>query len=455
MKKEMNNGITLVALVITIVILLMLAGISINIVLGDNGVVTKAQQAKISTNLGSYNEQLNMFITDKKMENNDFYEGSLTAGKSTLSYNTKNYDGGTIKDIIPNISNEYLDKLEIIKGKLVVNTQDKRLIKIVQDMGLEANPYNIVDGVLTSSNNNLLLVDDQGTLTLPDSVNAIGEGAFSNVEGLKTIIIPGTVKTIGKNAFRANSTLEKVIVMDGVKTIEASAFEECTKLKSISLPDSINKIGSRAFRKCAQLSKIEIPSLISVIESQSFLKSGLIEVSFRGKNVQSIKSLAFSSSNIKKIQIGENIREIYTDSFSNCNSLIDIQIQNNDSFSYQNGILIDKINKKMLFASTKYYEKEMTFTIPDGIIDASCQIPDNITKLIVPQSTSKISAAYLPSTLKEVQIDDNNTSFKTVENCIYTKKENETLLYCYSKESVITLNEEAKNIGDYAFRGSY
>ena len=103
----------------------------------------------------------------------------------------------------------------------------------------------------------------------------------------------------------------------------------------------------------------------------------------------------------------------------------------------------------------KYYEKEMTFTIPDGIIDASCQIPDNITKLIVPQSTSKISAAYLPSTLKEVQIDDNNTSFKTVENCIYTKKENETLLYCYSKESVITLNEEAKNIGDYAFRGSY
>ena len=41
----MKNGITLVALVITIVVLLILAGLSINLVFGDNGIVKKAKEA--------------------------------------------------------------------------------------------------------------------------------------------------------------------------------------------------------------------------------------------------------------------------------------------------------------------------------------------------------------------------------------------------------------------------
>ena len=41
-----QRGITLVSLVITIIVLIILAGISINIVLGENGIITRAQQAK-------------------------------------------------------------------------------------------------------------------------------------------------------------------------------------------------------------------------------------------------------------------------------------------------------------------------------------------------------------------------------------------------------------------------
>ena len=52
-KKE-NKGITLIALVVTIVVLLVLASISINMTIGENGVVTRAQQARITTELDSY-----------------------------------------------------------------------------------------------------------------------------------------------------------------------------------------------------------------------------------------------------------------------------------------------------------------------------------------------------------------------------------------------------------------
>lgn len=41
-----QKGITLVALVVTIIVLIILAGISISLVLGENGIITKAKEAK-------------------------------------------------------------------------------------------------------------------------------------------------------------------------------------------------------------------------------------------------------------------------------------------------------------------------------------------------------------------------------------------------------------------------
>ena len=46
MKKKRNLGITLIALVITIVVLLILAGISLNLLLGNNGIIAKTKDAK-------------------------------------------------------------------------------------------------------------------------------------------------------------------------------------------------------------------------------------------------------------------------------------------------------------------------------------------------------------------------------------------------------------------------
>ena len=54
MKRE--KGITLIALVITIVVLLILAGVSISLVLGQNGLITQAQEAKRKTAEAEKNE---------------------------------------------------------------------------------------------------------------------------------------------------------------------------------------------------------------------------------------------------------------------------------------------------------------------------------------------------------------------------------------------------------------
>ena len=63
MLKE-NKGITLVALVITIIVLLILAGVSISLVVGDNGVLTQSKKSSDSTKLGQMQEALQIAISD-------------------------------------------------------------------------------------------------------------------------------------------------------------------------------------------------------------------------------------------------------------------------------------------------------------------------------------------------------------------------------------------------------
>ena len=52
-----NKGVTLVALVVTIIVLIILAGISINLILGDNGIITIAKKAKENTELAKIEEE--------------------------------------------------------------------------------------------------------------------------------------------------------------------------------------------------------------------------------------------------------------------------------------------------------------------------------------------------------------------------------------------------------------
>lgn len=52
-----QKGITLVALVVTIIVLIILAGVSIALVLGDNGIVTKAKEGKQNYAVSANEEQ--------------------------------------------------------------------------------------------------------------------------------------------------------------------------------------------------------------------------------------------------------------------------------------------------------------------------------------------------------------------------------------------------------------
>lgn len=63
------KGVSLVALVITIIVLLILAGITINFTIGNNGILTKAKDAKEKTNISQAKESVELKIADLQAEN--------------------------------------------------------------------------------------------------------------------------------------------------------------------------------------------------------------------------------------------------------------------------------------------------------------------------------------------------------------------------------------------------
>ena len=66
--KNKEKGITLIALVITIIVLLILAGISIAMLTGENGILTKTSTAKEETKKAQYKEEIGLIIAEKKIE---------------------------------------------------------------------------------------------------------------------------------------------------------------------------------------------------------------------------------------------------------------------------------------------------------------------------------------------------------------------------------------------------
>ena len=92
MKTKEIKGITLVALVVTIVVLLILAGVSINLVLGDNGIITKAKEAQRKSAEASQNDLIGMNELAQQLEeqiNGSTGSGSGNGGAGGSGAGTK------------------------------------------------------------------------------------------------------------------------------------------------------------------------------------------------------------------------------------------------------------------------------------------------------------------------------------------------------------------------------
>ncbi|MBR3163392.1 MAG: hypothetical protein IKF17_04780, partial [Clostridia bacterium] len=77
MKKQ--NGITLIALVITIIVLLILAGITIASLTGENGILSRASESRDSQNKAQVQEELQLIVMESMTEQNGYVASEVAA----------------------------------------------------------------------------------------------------------------------------------------------------------------------------------------------------------------------------------------------------------------------------------------------------------------------------------------------------------------------------------------
>ena len=96
------------------------------------------------------------------------------------------------------------------------------------------------------------------SITIPDDVTSIGEGAFTFCEHLQSINIPDGVTSIGGFAFNRCKSLQSVTIPNSVTSIKDMTFYACSSLQSINIPDSVTSIGDNTFSCCNSLELIYI-----------------------------------------------------------------------------------------------------------------------------------------------------------------------------------------------------
>ena len=79
-----NKGITLIALVITIIVLLILAGVSIAMLTGNNGILSQATNATTETQVGAAEEAIKLTVANIIAEN----EGTPSGGYTKALFDT-------------------------------------------------------------------------------------------------------------------------------------------------------------------------------------------------------------------------------------------------------------------------------------------------------------------------------------------------------------------------------
>ena len=193
------------------------------------------------------------------------------------------------------------------------------------------------------------------TINLPDSLEEIGNNAFSGCSNLSgKVVIPkgvksigssafyscnitelefkseGTLTSIGTNAFYGNGELTNLVIPEGVESIGNEAFRGCTNLTSVYLPSTLSQISTSSispFNACSNIKNITVPNYIvggtSILPSNVFSssKSEIMSVKF-SDTITSISANAFSGfSSITSITIPESVTQIGNNAFSGCSNL--------------------------------------------------------------------------------------------------------------------------------------
>ena len=121
------------------------------------------------------------------------------------------------------------------------------------------------------------------SVTVPYSVNVMGNGVFWDCDSLVSAEIYGSLTYLPADTFHYCSALERVSLTEGMQEIGENAFED-SGLVSITLPETIKKIDTAAFMGCQNLARVFIPYETTSIRNNAFYNCSSLRTVYWGRN---------------------------------------------------------------------------------------------------------------------------------------------------------------------------
>lgn len=249
---------------------------------------------------------------------------------------------------------------------------------------------------------------DLASITIPSTIQSIGEDAFLECDGLKKVYVSSIEDWCkidfsypdanplrrGADLYVDNKLVTDVTIPDGVKSIGKYAFYGYSSLKSISFPSSIRSIGEDAFSDCTNLDEVYATN----IEDWCKIK---FEDEFSNP-IFYARKIYIDGELATDITIPKGITKICDYAFVNCETITNVVIPNS-VISIGNSAFRDCYNLKNIsipnsvvnigegaFSGCSNLEK---VEIPDGIKiikDCTFTFCENLTTIIIPQSVKEI-----------------------------------------------------------------
>ncbi len=295
-------------------------------------------------------------------------------------------------------------------------------------------------------------------LTIPDSVEDIGDEAFADCEELASLSLGSSVRTIGESAFAYCGKLESVTIPASVEAIGNDAFNQCGSLTAFTAASdnpNFSAEGGVLYDKSGETlviyppgkadTSFSIPALVKTIGAYAFARCDNLESITIGGSVETIGESSFAyCENLESVTIGSSVKVIGEKAFSNCYSLESVIFEANSS--------LETIGD----GAFGYCISLISLTLPDSLesIGASAfGYCDSLESINIPASVNTIGdqAFYVIPKLATITVAPDNGYFSAEDNVLYDKAKTLLIRYLPGKTdtsfsvpaSVVTIGEGA------------
>ena len=168
-------------------------------------------------------------------------------------------------------------------------------------------------------------------IIIEEGITGINNRLTNFFQNTVSVTLPNSLEYIGEKTFYCFTKLETVTIPDNskLKYVYTSAFEKCTSLKSINLPEGLESIYSRAFISCSNLTNLTLPSTLTRIDETAFsngprFKNNELTVP---KGVTTITSRSFDNiKDLKTINVENGVTTIEKYAFADNDSLTRVNL---------------------------------------------------------------------------------------------------------------------------------